>query len=186
MKTKIIKRLMPLIFIFAFGAFVVPQEAMAKNNTIYREVFYVDGIRVEGSLQAEHIIGDIYYIIYVGKGSDGKYYYGCGYYRCLRHKKFGTTENAEEPEFQSLKFGLSSGSGGKVQVSSPVDAEYDVYDIVTGELLLQNKHITAGSAELPINPSNNTYLIQFKVNGRIVSHQSFIFNNYNNLSVGGK
>lgn len=188
MKLKFIRRFMPLIFIMAFGTAVMSsQEAVAGVDIYYEGVFTVDNVSLNGVVDAKCVMGNLYYLFYYGRDADGNWYFGCGYYTLERNRnKVGNqleSVNVESPKIQSLKFGIS-GVGDQIQVSSPIDAEYDVYELETGKLLLENERVIAGDALLPLNLSNSRYLIQFKVNGTVVYRKSFIFNNNNNLFIG--
>jgi hypothetical protein len=89
-------------------------------------------------------------------------------------------------ESQTFKFELAAGTN--LQVMASADAKCDVYEMETGKLLFQDVAVVGNNSfqTTPVKPSNNLYFMVFKVGGKVVSQQHFIFNNSNHLSIGGQ
>jgi len=107
---------------------------------------------------------------------------GSGYSNGWPHKR-NAPNDTDQPLF---KFELLPAD--VLQVTASIDAKCDIYELGTGKLLLKDVDVVACNSyqSIPVKPSNTPYLIQFKVDGKVVSQQIFIFNNSNHLSVGGK
>jgi len=102
-------------------------------------------------------------------------------------KILGKTNFAINDVLSEISFNLSVADNFNLQVLSSVDAKCDIYELGTGKLLLKDIVVGNNSYQpVPVKPSNTPYLIQFKVDGNVVSQQTFIFNSSNHLSIGGK
>ncbi|MCL2040110.1 MAG: hypothetical protein FWG85_06750 [Bacteroidetes bacterium] len=99
--------------------------------------------------------------------------------------KLASETNYDEVEFSTFHFNLLPGNN--LQVKASTNTKCDIYELGTGKLLLKDIDVAGSNSyqSIPVVPSNTPYLIQFKVDGNIVSQQTIIFNSSTNLLTGG-
>lgn len=188
MNKKIIGKILLIAFVACLGTIIMSKETQAatEHTVIINGAFNMGDIHIsKGYASGTHIFGSVYHFFWFGYDENGVWRSGSGYYYWVNPPKNKISyEGTPNIELQSLKFGLLPGD--VLQVTAPVDAKCDVYVLETGRLVLQDVDVAAGTGIIPVKPSNMLYLIQFKVDGKVVYQQRFLFNNSNSLSIGGE
>lgn len=146
--------------------------------------WYVDGKWRWGWIEGIHVWGNWYYGNLFYRDDNNKLQMSQWFYerRTTNPNGFQKMNGLLSQEF---KFGLSPGDN--LQVKTSYDATCDVYELITGKLLLQNVNVIGSSSyqSISVKPANTPYVIMFKVDGNPVSLQHFIFNSPTSLSIGG-
>ena len=179
------KRKLFLVFTVAIlGLFALPNEVQA--GTMTGVVVHIGGVPHYGNVEYHHFLGTTYYIIFTGinlRTGERVRITGFGTIWPPPGGHKGNLEEMEEVEIRLLEFNIR-GDGNNVEVSSTVDCTYDIYEVATGKLLSKDNNLIGGSYQSTQQLSDAHYLIQFKINGVVVSQQTFIYHN-NQLFKGG-
>jgi len=182
MLNKIFSKILIIALIGFIGAIAQPTEAKAH---LYKGTYSIDGqVFTGGGINAYYLCCG-YYLIndYYGWDSNGKFVSGGG---TIGKVKF---LNKQILQYDALKeeFTFSLAPGDNLQVNVSSNSKCDVYELETGNLLLKDFDVIENDSyqAIPVTPSNTPFLIVFKVDGKVVSQQHFIFNNHNSLSIGG-
>jgi hypothetical protein len=191
MKKLFSKLLIIVAFIACIAAIAAPNEAKAADNPFLAPkiegCFYhpppfgsADEAKC-GYLRGKHV-GFGLYIGEVFNNKDESL--GTGFW----FKKFMPDPEPEDDVKPPSPFEFVLLPGDFLQVMASTDAQCDVYELqVESRLILEDFTVIGNNSyqTIPISPSNLPYLIIFKVDGKVVSQQHFIFNSPNDLFIGG-